>query len=102
MFPRQRIDGDIFSEKQLEDEFDGEPDEDLLLGQNFKLTGDMITADQIRMLWKAGLIDSDTYDCALPINTHAVCLDRGHSVTPHMREQARARCAEILNARKPQ
>ncbi len=64
-----------------------------------KVTANTITADQIKQLWQNGLIDSVTFDSALPINTRAVCLERGYAVTPHMREQARARCAEILNAR---
>jgi hypothetical protein len=55
-----------------------------------------ITDEQIRQLWRDGRITRITLDEALPVNTRAVCLDRGYAVTPHMRERARAFCAEIL------
>lgn len=63
------------------------------------VTAETITNDQIKQLWHAGLIDIDVADRAFAINTRAVVLDRGYMVTPHDRQQARALCAEIFNAR---
>lgn len=86
MFPRQRIDGDIFSEKQLDDEFDGEPDEDLLL------TADTITDEQIRKLRAS--TDADDW------RTRREC---DYALFVHdwqVRASGRRSCAEILNARR--
>ena len=77
-----------------------------------KVTADTITDEQIRELLRAAEAHAypgsdpvwrDAWNAAhdaLGSNGREACIDRGYSITPHMREQARARCAEILNARR--
>jgi hypothetical protein len=78
------------------------------------ITADSITDEQIRELQRSiagrvfpasgmahtGLSEVwEACNLALGSNGREACVDRGYAITPHMREQARARCAEVLNAR---
>lgn len=74
------------------------------------ITAESITDEQIRELRDMPRVSGapagedrrldELFDHALGSNGREACIDRGYSITPHMREQARARCAEILEARR--
>lgn len=57
------------------------------------LTADTISDEQIRELWRAGLIDS--------IERNAAIRTYRHGLGDTLRRNARARCASILNALLP-
>lgn len=65
------------------------------------VTAETITDEQIREAYALApdTIDVETFDLALGRNTRAIALDRGYTITPLDRWQARTVCAAAYNAR---